>query len=142
MSAAEAISLGISKTALFSYYKTKDEIFNRLIREAMEELGRILAENDRSAPTAHEWLRSFISGYIAFGMKHPDEYRLAFMVVKSYGKQPQQTGEGAHVGLAVFEQVEKRVSDLIGERVIRRDLGPPAVVAQVLWGRSTDWPPF
>lgn len=131
-----AAQVGISKAALFSYYKTKDEIVSRLIRDALEELGRALTEIDRSAPDTIAWLRSFMAGYIRFGLKHPDEYRLAFMIVKADKKQDQReqpVGEAARMGLAIFLRLEQRVVDATREGVIRRDMGSATVVAQVLW---------
>jgi len=130
--------VGISKTALYSYYKTKDEILSQLIRNALAELDRALTKIDRSAPDTVAWLRSFIAGYIAFGLKYPDEYRLAFMIIKPDKKlddaqQPQPVGGAALAGLVIFRRVEERVRDAIGEGVIRRDLGSATVVAQVLW---------
>ena len=133
-----AARVGISKTALFSYYKTKDEILSRLIRDALEELGQALTEIDRSAPNTTIWLRRLVAGYIEFGLRHPDEYRLAFMIVKAYRKpenapQSPTVGEGTRIGVAVFRRLEEGVRAGIREGVIRRDLGSASVVAQVLW---------
>lgn len=130
--------VGISKTALFSYYKTKDEILSQLIRDALAELDRVLTEIDRSAPDTIAWLRKFILGYIAFGLNYPDEYRLAFMIIKpdrkvGGGQQPQPVGEATRTGVAMFRRVEERVRGAISEGVIRADLGSATVVAQVLW---------
>lgn len=130
--------VGISKAALFSYYNTKDEILSQLIRDALTELDRILTQIDRSAPDTVAWLRKFITGYITFGLKYPDEYRLAFMIIKPDRKtadaqQPRPVGEATRAGVAMFRRVEDRVRDAISEGVIRGDLGPATVVAQVLW---------
>ena len=130
--------VGISQTALFSYYKCKDDILARLIRDAFQELSAAMAEVDRTANDTRDWLRRGIAGYIAFGLKHPDEYRLAFMVIKSTRNparlEPAESpGEGYRAGVPVFLQLEKRVGDAIAEGVIRRDLGSSMLVAQALW---------
>ena len=70
--------VGISQTALFAYFKTKDDIFGQLIRDAFGELAHALAEVDQQATDERDWLRRCIAGYIAFGLNHPDAYRLAF----------------------------------------------------------------
>src|ERR1700739_3062300 len=57
--------VGISQTALFAYYKTKDDILSRLIQDAFEELDRAIAEVDRTATDLQDWLRRGIAGYIA-----------------------------------------------------------------------------
>lgn len=130
--------VGISQTALFTYYKSKDDILAQLIRDAFQDLGQAFAELDRTASGTCDWLRRCIEGYIAFGLKHPDEYRLAFMVIKSHKKpagagQAEQYGEGYRVGVPVFLQLEKRIREAMAEGIIRRDLGSSMQVAQVLW---------
>jgi AcrR family transcriptional regulator len=131
--------VGISQTALFSYYKTKDDILSQLIRDALQELGKAMAEVDGAAADTTDWFRRCIAGYIGFGLNHPDEYRLAFMVLKPY-RRPYNTSrieeepaEGYHVGILVFLQLEKRVDQAIREGVIRGDLGSSMIVAQALW---------
>lgn len=133
-----AQQVGISQTALFSYYKTKDDILNALIREAFEELDRALTEVDRTAKNPEDWLRRGIAGYVAFGLDHPDEYRLAFMVIKAYRRpynteQPEQIGEGTRVGVPHFLRLVGKVGEAMQAGVVRRDLGSPMLVAQALW---------
>jgi AcrR family transcriptional regulator len=130
--------VGISQTALFAYYKTKDDILNRLIRDAFEELTAAIAEVDRTASDHRDWLRRGIAGYIAFGLSHPDEYRIAFMVMKTYRKpynaEPlEPAGEGTRVGVPVFLRLVEKVDEAIKAGVIRGDLGSSMAVAQALW---------
>lgn len=130
--------VGISQTALFAYYKTKDEILNRLIRDAFEELDRAIAEVDATAADPRDWLRRGIAGYIAFGLGHPEAYRLAFMVIKAYRKpynveQPEQPGEGARVGVPIFLRLVAKIEEATLAGVVRSDLGSPMLVAQALW---------
>jgi AcrR family transcriptional regulator len=130
--------VGISQTALFAYYNTKDDILGRLIHDAFEELDRAIAEVDRTATDHLDWLRRGIAGYIAFGLSHPDEYRLAFMVIKAYrrpynAEQSEQPGEGASAGVPVFLRLVEKMDEAIKAGVIRSDLGSSMLVAQVLW---------
>jgi AcrR family transcriptional regulator len=130
--------VGISQTALFTYYKTKDDILTQLIREAFEQLGQALTEANQTASDHRDWLRRAIEGYIAFGLSHPDEYRLAFMVIKAYRKpynaeHPEAPGEGTRVGLPVFLQLMTKVDEAIKAGVIRNDIGSPMLVAQAFW---------
>jgi AcrR family transcriptional regulator len=130
--------VGISQTALFAYYKTKDDILDRLIRDAFEELNAAIAEVDRIAIDPRDWLQRGIAGYIAFGLSHPDEYRIAFMVMKTYRKPynadpPEPPGEGTRVGVPVFLRLVAKVDEAIKAGVIRGDLGSSMAVAQALW---------
>ncbi|HEX3862796.1 MAG TPA: TetR/AcrR family transcriptional regulator [Stellaceae bacterium] len=130
--------VGISQTALFTYYKAKDDILNKLIRDAFEELDHAIEEVDRTATDHRDWLRRRIAGYIAFGLSHPDEYRLAFMVLNTYRKpynaeQPEQPSEGTRVAVPIFLRLVEKVGEAIEAQVIRSDLGSPMLVAQALW---------
>jgi AcrR family transcriptional regulator len=123
---------------LFAYYRTKDDILGQLIRDAFGELGRALAEIDRTASDQRDWLRRCIAGYVAFGLSHPDEYRLAFMVIKPYRKphnseQAGEPDEGTRVGVPVFLQLARKVEEAIDAGVVRGDLGSAMLVAQALW---------
>jgi AcrR family transcriptional regulator len=132
-----AEKVGISQAALFSYYKTKDEIFSTLVQDAFTELGRSLAEIEAQSRDGRDWLRRCVAGYINFGLGHRDEYRMAFMIMKPHHHNPDlpaPLGPGYQVGIAVFGQLAAKVAQLIKEGVIRDDLGPPALVAQILWG--------
>lgn len=133
-----AEQVGVSQTTLFAYYKTKDDILARLIQDAFAELDRAIAEVDRTAKDPQDWLRRGIAGYIAFGLSHPDEYRLAFMVIKPYRKpynaeQAEQTGEGTKVGVPIFLCLVEKVGEAMKAGVIRGDFGSPMLVAQALW---------
>jgi len=130
--------VGISQTALFAYYKTKDDILSRLIRDAFEEFDRAIAEVDRVATDHRDWLQRGIAAYIAFGLSHPDEYRLAFMVIKAYRRpynveRSEQPGEGTRVGVPIFLRLVGRVDDAIRDGVIRADLGSSMLIAQAFW---------
>jgi AcrR family transcriptional regulator len=130
--------VGISQTALFAYYKTKDEILNRLIRDAFEELDGAMAEIDATATDPRDWLQRGIAGYIAFGLSHPDAYRLAFMVIKAYRKpynveQPEEPGEGARVGVPIFLRLVAKIEEAMQAGAVRNDLGSSMLVAQALW---------
>jgi AcrR family transcriptional regulator len=132
-----AEKVGISQAALFTYYKTKDEIFSRLVQDAFDELGRSLGEIEAQATDGRDWLRRCVAGYIAFGLGHPDEYRMAFMIMKPHHRNPElpmPLGGGHQVGMAVFGQLIAKVAQLMNDGVIRSDLGPPSLVAQILWG--------
>jgi AcrR family transcriptional regulator len=133
-----AEQVGVSQTTLFAYYKTKDDILSKLIQDAFGELDRAIAEVDRTAKDPQDWLRRGIAGYIAFGLSHPDEYRLAFMVIKAYRKpynaeQPEQPGAGTRVGIPIFLQLVDTVGKAMQTGVVRSDLGSPMLVAQALW---------
>jgi AcrR family transcriptional regulator len=133
---AIAARVGISQAALFAYYRNKDEIFIQVMHDAFAELARTLEDVDRQAVGTVDWLRRMIAGYVAFGLAHPDEYRLAFMVIKTQprsGPAPEPTGRVAAIALPLFQQLERKVAAAIDEGVVRRDLGSSELTTQALW---------
>jgi AcrR family transcriptional regulator len=134
-----AAKVGISQTALFSYYKTREDILINLIQDALNELGKVMAEIDRSAKDPEDWLRRCAAAYVAFGLSHPGEYRLAFMTVKFYRTpynraEPDECADKPPVGFEIFKALEKRIADAIKKGVVRKGLGSPTAVTQALWG--------
>src|SRR5258707_3773095 len=126
--------VGISQTALFTYYRTKDEILSRLMQDAFGELARVVADAGKETPDTRDWLRRCVAGYVGFGLKYPDEYRLAFMVIKAHGKTaataPAQPGIVQRIGLPIFRQLEEKVAAAMAEGALLSDLGSSKLVAQ------------
>jgi AcrR family transcriptional regulator len=129
-----ARQVGISQAALFNYYKNKDEVLTQLMQEAFSELSQVFTDVSRDAVDTRDWFRRCIAGYASFGLKHPDEYRLAFMVIKAHKTgTTQPTGTVQKIGMPIFLQLQARVAEAISQGVLRSDLGPPMLVAQALW---------
>lgn len=133
-----AARVGISQTALFTYYKTKDEIHDRLMVDAFGELARSLASVGEDAPTLGDWLRRVIAAYVRFGLTYPDEYRLAFMLIKTPkqadGQAPgEEPGAVQRIAFPLFLAVEEKIANAMRDGVVRRDLGSATLIAQALW---------
>lgn len=132
-----AARVGISQTALFTYYKTKDDILNRLMADAFAEFAGSLATIDKEAANAADWLRRMVEAYVQFGLAHPDEYRLAFMLVKAVKQpnppSPQQPGIVQRIAFPIFLRLERKIADAMRDGVIRSDMGSSMLLAQTLW---------
>jgi len=107
------------------------------VRDFFVGLGWTLGEVDRAASGHRDWLRRTIAGYVAYGLAHPDEYRLAFMVIKPYRKpynaEEFEPGEGYRAGIPVLLALANQIEAAIKAGVIRDDLGSPMLVAQAFW---------
>lgn len=126
--------VGVSQTAVYVYFKNKDAILQAVVDEAFSKLSAVLAAIDERHPDAISYLREAIPAYVRFGLQHPDEYRLAFLV--TLGDARLDVGESrgrSRVGHAVFQAMQARVVDGIRLGQLRA-VGPdPTGVAQVLW---------
>ncbi len=69
--------LGVSATAIYHYYESKEAILRKLRIRAAEKLNdRIRAIDPGLAP--HEFLGELGRRYLAFAEEHPNQYRLLF----------------------------------------------------------------
>jgi AcrR family transcriptional regulator len=77
-----AARVGISQTALYVYFSSKEDMLASLAEEAWRGLAAALAAADpedagRSDPVAR--LRAILSAYMRFWLRRPDDYRIIFM---------------------------------------------------------------
>ena len=102
------------QTCLYVYFKNKDEMLDALVDVSLRKLGAALdAVNARFADPV-EFLRANLREYIRFGLGHPDEYRLAFMLRD--GRR--RGGERARpVGDALFNVLQSRIEQGVAAEV-------------------------
>jgi len=77
-----AARVGISQTALYVYFSSKEEMLDSLAEEAWQGLVDALAAADPkdaegADPVAR--LRAILSAYMRFWLRRPDDYRIIFM---------------------------------------------------------------
>ena len=128
-----AARVGISQTALYVYFKSKDEMLEQLVNAALRKLGVALdAVNVRCADT-EDFLRQNFREYIRFGLEHPDEYRLAFMLRGGRRKAAHDERQSRHsIGDALFNALKARIDEGVAcgkLRCLKSGLG----AAQCIW---------
>ena len=150
-----AVKVGISQTALYAYFKKKDEMLDALVDEAFGKLAGSLAalEADLDDPVAY--LRAAIPCYIRFGIDNPDEYRLAFRIKD--GRQPSAEAlqpRPQAPGFSVFGTFETHVAAGLAAGSLRSLGRSPRALAQAIWAaihglvalllayRDFDWVPL
>ena len=108
-----AAEVGVSATALYVYFPDKDAILQAI---AAEHFTALLAEleacvrPDRATP---DNLRVGLRAFVAFGLAHPDEYRLTFMRAgRRDGSDPCEELPEADSSFAILLQtVEKMIEE-------------------------------
>ena len=73
-----ASRVGISQTAFYNYFETKEHLLDQLMADAFAKLGSVLGAIASDDPV--QSVADAGRAYIRFGLEHPDEYRLAFML--------------------------------------------------------------
>jgi AcrR family transcriptional regulator len=127
-----AARVGISQTCLYVYFKSKEEMLDKLVEASLLKLGAALDKVNAHHPDPIEFLRANLSEYIRFGLAHPDEYRLVFML-----RDARRKGAAAHrgasaVGDALFDALCARIEAGVATGKLRC-LGSARAAAQSVW---------
>jgi AcrR family transcriptional regulator len=127
---------GLSQTGLYVYFKSKEDILEALCCATFAELSKRFHDIAAGVAPDIDLLRRLIEGYIDFGLAHPDEYQLTFMVSHAMLKSPQRkdlcrplADQGP--GIAAFLLFREQVARLVGSGAVRPlDV---TVAAQIIW---------
>jgi AcrR family transcriptional regulator len=119
-----ADQVGCSAGNLYLYFESQEQLFRCLLDESFAELERELRVAMTSSHDPVSQLRHGMRAYVDFGLRHPDAYRMAFLV-----RRPRQRGEiEPH---AAFETLRTGVRACIAARRFRRiDV---ELASQALW---------
>jgi AcrR family transcriptional regulator len=128
-----AARVGISQTALYVYFKSKEEMLDRLVDAALRKLGVALDAVNVSWSDPVDFLRANLREYIRFGLSHPDEYRLVFMLRDARRKTDAAfSKEHNPVGDALFNVLKSRIEQGVASGKLRC-LKTGRAAAQSVW---------
>lgn len=129
-----ATRVGISQTALYVYFKNKGEMLDQLIEAAFGKLRQAMQEVEARHSDPVDFLRAWIPEYVRFGLRHPDEYRLAFLLRDGRRQGIPLPREQRHRGLDVFAAFQGQVAAAqAGGKLHGSATTSPRAVAQALW---------
>src|SRR5690606_37845048 len=75
---AIARRLGMQPPSLYTYFESKDAIYDELFRRGFEEFGRRMHDRPDAAAPIVENLRSAFTAYMRFGLENRDLFELMF----------------------------------------------------------------
>jgi AcrR family transcriptional regulator len=127
-----AARVGISQTCLYIYFKSKEEMFDSLVEASLRKLGAALDAVNEGYADPIEFLRANLREYIRFGLGHPDEYRLVFMLRDARRKAAPSGQESSPVGDALFNVLSSRIEQGVASGKLRC-LGSARAAAQSVW---------
>ena len=120
-----AEGVGYSPAALYQHFASKEAIFEALVDESFSAL--LAAQGHAAASAAEagpiESLRRGLRANVRFGLEHPNEYRLAFLMPPS-SNRPQSA-------VTAFDSLRRRVLACVEAGVLRPI--NPELAAQALW---------
>jgi AcrR family transcriptional regulator len=98
-----ARSVGYSPAAIYLHFTSKEELFDVLVEESFvhlyEALGILL--NERGKDPVRQ-LKRGLRLYVEWGLKHPSEYQIAF-VVRNPAKKPYRTHRAFNLSRALVK---------------------------------------
>jgi AcrR family transcriptional regulator len=125
-----AARVGISQTALYVYFKTKEVILDRLAESAWCGLVRALDAVEPAGVSPAERLRATLVVFMRFWLEHPDDFRIVFL-----RKALKPCAEDEHM-LAPGKTLLTRFTDRVEEAVKAgsvRCLGSNQATALSVW---------
>ena len=81
-----AARVGLSQTGVYVYFKSKEEILDAVCRSTFEGLAQRIRAMSAESKDSPDAIRRLLKAYVEFGLQHPDEYQLTFMVGNSAPK--------------------------------------------------------
>jgi AcrR family transcriptional regulator len=125
-----ADEVGVSSTALYMHFRDKSEILLEICQAAFEQLLAIHVEIKARADAPQVKVRHMLEAYMAFGLAHPNAYRLVFLT------RPQEASDGAQtvaqkLGKRVYESFIETVAEWSASGKLKAETH---VAAQTLWG--------
>ena len=128
-----AARVGISQTALYVYFSSKEEMLDALAEEAWRGLAAALAAADPDEAEGLDpvdRLRAILSAYMRFWLRRPDDYRIIFMR-KSLRPCPSDDNRFATRD-GLLERLAKRFEAAAAARLVRDNWRPEAA-ALAMW---------
>ena len=84
-----AVKIEYSPGSIYLYFKNKDELFYCLVEESFTHLLKALEKlRDSEETDPVMLLKECLRTYVEFGLSHPDDYRLAFLLQEPIHKRP------------------------------------------------------
>jgi AcrR family transcriptional regulator len=119
-----------SPTTIYLYFHDKAEILYTICEETFARLSEIMVEIERAPGNPITKLHQQGLAYINFGLKHPNHYRLTFMVPFDYsGKTAEEVAASA--GMRTFQSLVDCVQACVDAKQFRKvDV---LAASQALW---------
>ncbi|MEK3806454.1 TetR/AcrR family transcriptional regulator [Metabacillus sp. SLBN-84] len=127
---------GLSKGAIYNYFKSKEEIYLQLMQRKTEENIAGLKERFRIKETAEEKLRQFFENYLEIKLS-PDWQRMIGVHLEFWIHSGRDE-ELKRVMTARYEEVYRTLlMEILQEGTERKEFRPdvnPAIISSMVWG--------
>jgi AcrR family transcriptional regulator len=109
-------AVGYSPASLYLHFKNKEDLFDALVEESFEHLHDSLAKlQDARTTSPAELIKRGLGVYVQWGLQHPNEYQIAFVV-----RNPRKKEYRTHQAFAFARDLVEKA--LKNSRVTKRDV--------------------
>src|SRR5215831_4071448 len=120
-----------SPTTIYLYFRDKADLLDCICEETLAKLNRKLTSLEASATDPIERLRRGLRAYIEFGLKYPNDYRVAFVMDIKPAADPERMLRCHSMGDQTFDHLRQAVSNCIAKGLFRAV--PVEATSQSLW---------
>lgn len=119
-----------SPTTIYLYFQDKADLLDCICEETFARLVRKQTILDHSVSDPLERLRRGLRSYIEFGLKHPNHYKVAFMMSEPFD-DPEHCVRSRAMGQKAFDHLRRDLTICSEQHLI--EVSDIEATAQVLW---------
>lgn len=120
-----------SPTAIYLHFKDKAELFECVCEQTFVQLSAIFEAIVGRSRTPLDALRASCRAYVDFGLKHPDQYTVAFLLDSGQRLAPAEVLSKFPTAMTAFEQLRAGVTAcMLAGNFAEAD---PEIVSQIIW---------
>jgi len=119
-----------SPTTIYLYFKDKAELLDCICEETLARLVRTQTSIDQDVSDPLERLRRGLRSYIEFGLKHPNHYKVSFMMSEAF-EDPERAVRSRAMGEKAFDHLRQVLIQCAEHELINVD--DTEATAQALW---------
>jgi AcrR family transcriptional regulator len=128
-----ADAIEYSPTAIYVHFRDKLDLLHQICQRDFAALGAALADL-LAVEDPIERIRRMGHGYIRFGVKHPNQYRLMFMTPVHFpAEAAEQDPDRGRVDRDSYALLRQSCQEAIDQGRVRPEYGDADVLAQMFW---------
>jgi len=120
-----------SPTTIYLHFKDKAELFECVCEQTFAQLSEILSQIVGAAADPLDAFRKSCRAYVEFGLRHPDQYSVAFLLDSGQRLAPEEVLQRFPKAMEAFYQLRSGVAECMAKgQFVEAD---PELVSQIVW---------
>ena len=119
-----------SPTTIYLYFRDKNDLLDSICEETFARLVRKQTSLEGTVTDPVERLERGIRGYIEFGLKHPNHYRVAFMMQQAVF-DPEMVPRSREMGQKAFANLRSMLAECAEKGLV--EVADIEATAQTMW---------